>query len=219
MSARGIVAVLVGVVVVGCLSRPYPERQRFVLQVERPGLPSVDAPPPGTSLAVAEGEVLRVGRVRVSPLFERRRFVYRTAEGRFEEDFFHEFFVPPGTILQRETRNWLAASGLFPTVLRSGDPGAADWLLEARVTELYGDRRAEPRAVLSIEFSLLDDRSGSLTPVLRRAYSEQVGVERGDPEGFQAGWGDALARILAALEADLRRELAVQQTVSEEPAG
>lgn len=220
MRRRGIVALAVAAALVwGCLSRPYPERQRFVLHVERPGLPSVDAPPPGAGLPAPEEQVLRVGRVRVSPLFERRRFVYRTEEGRFEEDFFHEFFVPPGRLVQREVRSWLGAAGLFHAVLDVDDPGRAGWVLEARVTELYGDRRGEPRAVMSIEFSLLERREGGLELAMRQAYREALELGTSDPAGLRAGWTDALASILGHLEADLRRQLASEEPDAAEPAG
>lgn len=214
------VLLLAGVSLLGaCLSRPYPERERFVLHAERPGLPAVSAPPPAASPGRVEGEVLRVSRVRVSPLFERRGFVYRTDENRFEEDFFHGFFLPPGRIVQRETHSWLATSGLFPTVLRGGDPGSADWVLDAKVTELFGDRRGEPLAVMSIEFSLLDDREGKLELVAHQAYREAIPVERGDPKAFQAGWREALSRILSDLETDLGRELPALRAAPEDATG
>ncbi len=96
----------------GCsVSQPVPERVRYVLSAER-------EPAEGPGAA----GMLRVGRVRVAPLSERKGFVYRTGERTYETDFFHEFFAPPSTLLRDQVAAWLAAGGAFSSSSQSASP-------------------------------------------------------------------------------------------------
>ena len=71
-----LLAALGAALAAGCLSRSYPERQRFHLEAVRPG-------PPETACDCSA----RVERVRVAQLFENRSFVYQTEAGTAQEDF------------------------------------------------------------------------------------------------------------------------------------
>jgi uncharacterized lipoprotein YmbA len=176
-------------------SQPVPSPQRFVLGVERPG-----GPVPGG------GGVLELGRVRVAPPFERQRFIYRTAEASYESDFYRQFASPPGALVRDATRRWLAASGLFGTVLARGGELAPDWRLEADVQSLYADLRhgTTPSVVLAVEFRLLDARSRTTEVVLQRRYEEGAASASPQADDLVAAWNEVLGRVLAGLEADLR---------------
>ncbi|HET6303911.1 MAG TPA: ABC-type transport auxiliary lipoprotein family protein [Myxococcota bacterium] len=176
-------------------SQPVPRPARYVLAAERSG-----APLPGGA------GVLEMGRVRVASPFERQRFIYRTAEASFESDFYRQFESPPGVLLREATRAWLAASGLFTAVLDGGGEVAPDWWLEAEVQSLYADLRrgTTPSAVLGVEFRLLDARSRAPAVAFQRRYEESVAAASPQPEALVAAWSELLARVLAALETDLR---------------
>jgi hypothetical protein len=193
--------VALGAGCVRALSREYPEKQRFLLEVERPAS-ALDGP----GLASGAG-VLRVDRIRVSPLFERKRFVYRTTDQVYEDDFYHEFYVAPNVLVRTATREWMSASPVFASVLDAGERGEPDWFLEGRVMELYGDLRdaALPRAVLAIEYTLIDARSQRLEVAFQRRYRAEVDASAATAENIVAGWNQSLVRILSDLEGDLRR--------------
>jgi hypothetical protein len=180
----------------GCLSKSYPEKRRYVFEVE----PPVDAVP-------GPNGVLRMDRVRVSPLFERKGFVYRTGEATFENDFYNEFFAPPGVLLRKATLNRLRAGSIFSEVLDATQVGDVDWMLEGHVKELYADLRdrSAPFAALQIEYTLLDARSPTLAIELRKTYSARSDAASASAEAIMNSWTEALIKVLSEFEADLRQ--------------
>jgi len=180
----------------GCLSKSYPEKRRYIFEIQ----PPVDAVP-------GPNGVLRMDRVRVSPLFEHKGFVYRTGEATFENDFYNEFFAPPGVLLRKATLNRLLAASIFSDVLDATQMGGVDWMLEGHVKELYADLRDRdaPFAVLQIEYTLLDAHSPTLAIVFRKNYSARVAAASGRVEVIVNGWTEALIQILSELEVDLRK--------------
>jgi cholesterol transport system auxiliary component len=207
MSGRAlsvVATVLCLVFLSGCLSRSYPEKQRFILEPQRESLPPVGAAPESSAAA----ETLRVDRVRVDPLFERKGFVYRVSEETLTSDFYNEFFGPPGTVIRKSIARWLSESTLFGNVLDPSTPGEADWLLEGDVTLLYADLRSEskPKAVLEIQFSLLDV-APSYEVVFEKRYSVTTDAESTTARAITNAWSKSLAEILSGLEADLGNHL------------
>jgi ABC-type uncharacterized transport system auxiliary subunit len=180
----------------GCLSKSYPEKRRYVFEIE----PPVDMVP-------GPNGVLRMDRVRVSPLFERKGFVYRTGEATFETEFYNAFFAPPGVLLRKATLNRLLAASIFSDVLDATQMGDVDWILEGHVKELYADLRdrAPPFAVLQIEYTLLDARSPTLAIVFRRSYPARASAAGGSAEAIVNAWTEALTQVLGELEVDLRK--------------
>jgi uncharacterized lipoprotein YmbA len=189
---------LIGLAVLplGCLSKSYPEKRRYVFEIEPPANPV-----PGPN------GVLRMDRVRVSPLFERKGFVYRTGEATFENDFYNEFFAPPGVLLRKATLNRLLAASIFSDALDATQMGEVDWMLEGHVKELYADLRDRdaPFAVLQIEYTLLDAHSPTLAILFRKNYSARVDAASGTAEAIVNGWTEALIQIFGELEVDLQR--------------
>ena len=123
-----LVVILGSAIVAGCFTKKYPVKRRYVFEIHRTGEPST-----------AAAGVLRVGRIRVSSLFERKSFVYQTSEGKLEDDFYNEFFISPGSMLTEEVRQWVATSGLFPHVADLSGSGEPTYFLGGRITALYGD--------------------------------------------------------------------------------
>ena len=98
-------------VATGCtsLSRSYPERAFYVIEVHRE-----------TEPRAVQGDLLAVRGLRVSPGFESRQLVYATGEGRFDADFYHQFFVPAPVMITDAIHDWLASCGLFEGVVGAG---------------------------------------------------------------------------------------------------
>ncbi len=190
----------------GCLNKSYPEKQRYVLRAERPNLPDVSAASGATGAASSARGVLRVGRIRVSPLFDHKRFVYRTGDSSFEDDFYNEFFARPSELVRRATRDWMGGSPLFASVIESAPP-SSDWMLEGKVEKLYADLRdlGSPLAVLEIEYTL-QQQSPKPRLALQKTYSTVTVASGRSGAAIVSAWDTGLAEILAELEADLERE-------------
>lgn len=179
----------------GCIGLEAPRSTRYVLEVTREG-----------PAAPLEAGNLRMGRVRVDSMFERKGFVYRSAEDVYQSDFYNEFYSAPGTLVRLKAGQWLAASKVFSGVLGSTDSLPTHWELEARVDRLYVDLRAPgaTKAVIEIEFSLTDADAIEPDSVFRRRYGAALGVADRKPESFVASWSEGLTKILSSLESDLR---------------
>lgn len=201
-------ALLASVVFLGCLGgQAAPHKQRYVLDIS-----PVRVSDPG-----ARG-VVQVNRVRVAPLFERKGLVYRTGEDRYEADFYHEFYAPPGELIREAVGQWLLRSGVFSEVVAPTMRADPDWWLEGRVTKLYADvrRAGAPEAVLEIGWTLLDARSIDSQTVFDRSYSAVVALSDREPATVMDGLRRALAHSLERLNEDLARTLDERRAPIEE---
>ena len=190
-----VLAPAVALLVAGCVgfSRPALETTRFLLQLEPPAAGARTA---GT---------LTLAPVRVSSLYDRQGFVYRTGESTFTSDPRHEWFAPPAGVLREAILDWLARAGPFASVQR-GSVSGAEWLLETDVDRFYADlrEREAPAVVLEGRFRLLDLRSPGLRLVLAVDFDEREPAGAGTPQELVDAWTRALERALAALEPRLR---------------
>jgi uncharacterized lipoprotein YmbA len=196
VTRRAALALAAAALLAGCagsLQRPAPEKTRFVIRLADPA--------PGAKTAGA----LVVGRVRVSSLFDRTGFVYRTGEDTFATDFRFEWFAPPGSLLREAVIDWLDDASPFASVER-GSVSEAGWLLETDVDRFYADLRdlAAPAVVLEGRFRLLDLRGARPRRTLASRFDEREPAGAGTPQELVDAWGRALARALSALEPELR---------------
>lgn len=184
----------------GGLGRTPPTKQRFML-----------APADPTPRDVGGASVLRVARVRVSPVFENKGFVYRTGSSTFESDFYNEFFSPPGVLLREVLLQWLGSTHLFVAVAR-GSSAEADWVLETDVDQLYADQRSPsaPTAHLDLAFRLVDARSRTLA--FEKSYSASEPAAGSSPAALVDAWNRGLAAVLNQLTQDLAPRLAEPRT-------
>jgi uncharacterized lipoprotein YmbA len=183
----------------GCVSvkKSFPEKRNFILDVSRSGEPQ----------SSVVGPVLRIRKLRISPRFEGKGFLYRKGDLSYESDFYNEFLVPPNSVLTEELRQWLASSGLFRHVIDSGSQLEATHVFEGTVAALYGDYRnlTLPKAILGIELFLVKDVAARSEIIFRKEYRGEVPIEGSSPEALINGWNEALQRILTSLERDLRQ--------------
>ncbi len=195
--ARGAIVLLAlggASLALGCLSRSFPDQRRFHLEIERPG----------RSEAACDCSA-RVERVRVARLFEGRSFVYQTADGTAREDFYNQFFTPPGALIREQARGWLVDSGLFGRVVPATVAVRADWLIEGRVSSLYADMRGDtPRAILQIQWAMLDGSSRDLEVAFDRSYGGSKELPDRSARTIAEAWSELLAQIMTTFEADLR---------------
>lgn len=189
----------------GCLSmdRDYPEKRLYLIDAERPSQER------GAQDA-SHGQWVRFDRLKVSPAFENRGFIYRVGEYAYETDFYNEFFLPPGAMLYSETRQWLAACFDQGSLSFSGFVDGSGHLeeslhLEGMVNALYGDYRNPdaPRAVLEMQFIVIGNGSRPSEVLVQRDFVRSVELADDSPEALVRGWSAALAAILADFENEL----------------
>lgn len=152
--------------------------------------------------------VLKVRPFKVSPDFQGKDMVYRLGDARFESDYYNAFFVAPAPALAKQTELWLSRSGLFGHVVDSTSQLADTYVLEALVNAVYGDFRdkAHPKAVLEIQFFLLQNAGDSYQVAFSGTYGQAVdfSAKASDASRLAEAFNEALANTLARFEADLR---------------
>lgn len=204
-TALAVAPVVAALLLAGCswpFERSYPEKQRYVIRSQR-----------DTPVRAGDAGVLRVERLRVATIFERKGFVYRTGEVQYVDDFYNVFYAQPGTLIRSAIREWLERAGIFSAVVDAAQPAEPDWLLEGQVWRLYGDFRdpGSPRAVIDVELALLDARSPRMEAVLSERYSREIALPSAAAPELVEAWNAGMVSILEQLEADLRERLAARR--------
>ena len=185
----------------GCassLSRPAVERHLYNITAQRADM----APPP------QDKTVLKVRPMQISPAYQGKELVYRLGEVEFESDYYNVFFVQPASNLSQQVEQWLGKAGIFSHVVDSTSQVSDTHLLEGLVNAMYGDfrDRADPKAVLEVQFFLLKNKNENYSVTFSRTYKKAVPFSSGfkDAGVLVAAYNRALAEVLAELEQDLR---------------
>ncbi len=189
-------AVLASLLLAGCVSlnRESPVQTRFLLDVVR-----------GDAPTGPEHGVLLVRRFHSSTVASGRAFVYRRGPHEVDVDFYNELLVPPATAIEDAAAQWLGASGLFARIERPGTRQDIDHVLEGDLLGWWGvlgDGDTPPESFVELTLTLLDGTEH--TVLWRHTFSVSVPVTAREPEAFVAGWNEAVSRILAEAETDLR---------------
>jgi cholesterol transport system auxiliary component len=191
-----VVAVIVPVLVAGCMGRKYVERDTYALDVSRPG----------TVSSVETDAVLRVRTMSVSPRYERKSFVYRSGDLSYETDYYNQFFASPDIMITEEVREWLGESGLFRQVFDYTGQAEHTHVLEGEVIDLYGDfsRGTQPKAAIDVRFRLIRETSGRSEILFQKHYRREIPIGIDTAENLVGGWNKALEGILTDFEKDLK---------------
>jgi cholesterol transport system auxiliary component len=178
------------------IGRPPPQATTYVVD-----LPADSAPPS----VRRSPEALRMGNVRVAAAYAGSALVYRLDEVRYAADPYHAFVADPGAMLGNQIAQWLDHAGPFSTVGQPGSTQPAAYVLEATVTELYGDFREgrPPAAVLTVQFALIEETSVRPKLVYERTITSRIDLPRASPDALVRGYGVSLQQILSQLAPDL----------------
>jgi uncharacterized lipoprotein YmbA len=198
MSARQLAAAACAALTLAACSigKPIPQATTYVVEPPMPAARTAAAPRP---------ETLRMGDVRVAAAFTDRALVYRADDVRFTSDPYQAFIADPGAMLGNGMAAWLDRAGAFKAVAQPGSAQSAPYVLEATVTELYGDFRPgqPPAAVMAVQFALIDVTGVRPKTSFERTIDRRVELPQASPEALVRGYGQALADILAQLVSEL----------------
>jgi len=196
LGGRSVTVVLIcaALLAPGCVAKKYPDKSRYLIEPATP------------AAARSLEEVVRLERVRVSPLYDSKGFVYRLGSGRYETDYYNEFYAFPGTMFGEVILDWLREAHVFSELRGPDDPAPTNVLLAARIDRLHADLsdRKQPRAVLAMTFELrrADAKAGGGGEAL--VYESSVPTTGSQPQALLDGWSAALTEILRRLARDLR---------------
>ena len=192
-----ILPLLLILLLIGCsgLKRKYPERNYFTFDVVE-------------EITVKEGDgenYLKIERADVNPAYMHRDFNYRIGTDEFISDYYNQFYRPVGALLSSEIYKWLSNSALFRDVLPVNTLLDAKYLLDSKLIDIYGDYRnpEDPRAVLNMQFFLIDDSTDTPKITYTNVYNQSVPISGRTPVALVEGWNRALKNILTDFEKDL----------------
>lgn len=182
----------------GCanpLSRPFPDKTMYVLDVRRP-----QRLPPNP-----RGRVLVVRSVAAGPGAEQRGIVTRFPGGQQRADFWNEFFAPPPALVQDALRQWLADSGLFAAVVDQGTRATPALALEPALVAMFADAAATPPVARVQMQSLILSLDRTPPRVLAQGeHDRRAELASLAPTAIVAGFNVVLAAIFGEIEAALR---------------
>ena len=189
------IALLLAAVCSGCINRYTHAKRQFVIEAARP------AQPPGRLHDV----VLAVRGFTIDPVCDSRGLLYRKGESEYESDFYNEFLIAPQALISSQSRNWLAQSGVFKTVLEPGSVIEATHVLEGNVLALYGDFRGPglPQAVMQVRVFLVANTGSEPEIIFTRDYRASHQAETQTADALVAAMDQCLAQVLSELEKDL----------------
>jgi len=182
----------------GCGSDPAARRQVFAFTL--PADPPVSAP---------KTNVVALGRVTISSLFQSRAFTYRTAENKYVQDPYAGFLTAPERALAESIRAGLRQGGAIGRVIEPGSGLTPSMTVEAAVTELYGDFRdlTAPAAAMEIHFIIYEVELGEPGRiVLDKVCSRRTPLARRTPEALVSGWDADLSGILSEINSEYIKE-------------
>jgi cholesterol transport system auxiliary component len=197
---KSIILSLCIVFITGCASfnKPYPEITNYSLEVTR----DLDA------TKEEEAMSLKVKLFSVSPRFDTKILVYKTDNFVYETDYYNRFMSFPSYMFTEQIAGWLAASPKIKYVAdtRLGSP--ADYVLNGKILEMYGDFRnkEQAKAALKIEMVFLDERGDNPEVVVQKIYSQEIALDEPTVSALIDGFNQGLENILLDFESDLENQ-------------
>jgi cholesterol transport system auxiliary component len=157
---------------------------------------------------IAEKQIpvtLHMGNVQMAAAFSGNSLVYRMGDVNYVSDPYRAFIADPSAMLGNEMATWLNSSGVFQSVIQPGSTQSAPYVLEATVTELYGDFRPDkpPTAVMAVQFALVDVISVRPRTVYEGTIERREPLEKAEPDALVQGYGKAVSQILTQFVSEL----------------
>jgi len=194
---KKLIPLLLVLLLLGCsgLKREYPKRDFYTLKVV-----NIMETDPG-----AGRYYLKIQRSELNPVYFHRDFNYKIRQDEFISDYYNQFYKPVTTIVTAELYKWLSNSGLFKDVLPIESIIKARYLLDSLIVDIYADFAdpVNPKAVLNMQFFLVDDSGPHPELVYTNVYNQTVELAGNGPDSVVDGWNKALENIFNQLQSDL----------------
>ncbi len=216
MRRRAVLGFVLGLTGCGSLTeRPYVERRSWPLVVRRtvaapadrrgperrgPDRRGPDRRGPERRGPERRGPVLLVRGVSAAPGVDTRGLQWLQRDGSLHVDYYEEWAVPPATSIESDLRQWLADSGRFAAVVAPGSRLDGDLVLEGTLTAFRADLPAGTARV-ALGLVLLDQRSSPAKILMQQDFSAETKLAGPDAPAIAHGLQQALAEVLAEIEA------------------
>ena len=147
---------------------------------------------------------LKIGSVSVAPPFDGRSLVYRMGDQRYEKDFYNVYATIPAEMIGNAERQWINKANIFSAAVGQSNSFFPYYFLQVSVEEFYGDYRARPEAVVSVEFFLSATSAGKTNPLIgKNRYTQRVALSDTSPQALILGQQQALTEIFKQYEEQL----------------
>ena len=177
----------------GQFRRKYPARNFYTLEVSQ--LENRES---------TGKEYLEIVKVRLNPEYYHQDFNYKISSNQFQNDFYNEFYKPVEVIVFAELYKWLSNAGIFKQVVPPNSIIDAKYYLYANIVDIYADfSGASPKAVLNMQFFLVDESETIPKLVYTNVYSQQLTLSDALPNTIVNGWNEALKNIFTSFQNDL----------------
>ena len=177
----------------GQLKRKYPARNYYTLGVGQ--LENKQS---------SGKEYLKIVRVRLNPEYYHQDFNYKIGDNQFQSDFYNQFYKPIDLIVIAELYKWLSNSGIFKEVLPANSIVESKYYLYANIVDIYADFTGpEPKAVLNMQFFLIDESTGMPRLAYTNVYNQDLALVNSLPETIVDGWNKELKTIFTQFQNDL----------------
>jgi uncharacterized lipoprotein YmbA len=194
---------LVVAVLCGCASDPTWKRQTFAFSL--PSDPPIKNP---------TTNIVALNRVSISPVFQSRSFVYRTAENTYKQDPYAGFVIPPERALAEPIRAWMRGSGAFGRVVEPASSLTPTLMADVYVYELYGDFRdaSKPLGAMQIHFIVYEVKDGDpVRVVLDKVCSRETPLAGRTPSALVDAWNADLRQIMEEINSDYAKATSKDQ--------
>jgi len=177
----------------------YPEKRYYLLEITQRD-PDNNQFKNGT---------LRIAKIRMSPPYTGKGFIYKKSNITYETDFYNEFLISPDDMIAELIRKWMATSGLFERVTCSPGHFKENYILEGAVTKMHGDysNSDHPMAVLCMQFFLIKDNGLNYQLIFQKNYAKHERIDKHNTQSLVQGWNKALTKIMIDFQSEMNQKL------------
>lgn len=181
-----------------CVSQPTPHKQAYLLK----------APAPSIIAKKTTQHILMIPPVNIVPQFSGREFVYHKANGTYQSDFYHTFFIPPAEHFRELLSQAMTQTHLFKQVIQTSATNTPDRILQTEITQWVADyTRPTPAAIISVKISLMKQTDHLRSLLSTKTYTESSPIVPENTDGLLQAWQQDLDKIMARISTNLRPAL------------
>lgn len=151
--------------------------------------------------SIPKFQKLKVNKLRVSPEYEGKEFVYRK-ELVFETDFYNQFLVSPSTNITEQLIQALNYSKLSSLVTNRILGTESNLNLEGNINSLYVDF-SKSKIYVSLELELYLTDSTKEEVIFRKNYNIKKEIKEKNIDEYVKTWNGSLTEIFNQLILDL----------------